>query len=100
MADDDVEVSGGVTDLTQEAYRELTVVVGPGVEGRAEIKYGRHTRSRRINDEGDIVVTKTVAERVELPEPMGDSGISEWLTESDEGQSLLTRYGWNGETDE
>jgi len=96
----DATASGEITDLTQEIYRELTVVVGSGVEGRAEIKYGRHTRTRKINDDGDVVVTKTVADRIELPEPMDDGEIGEWLTESDEGQELLTRYGWNGDTDE
>lgn len=72
-------------------------MVGPGVDGKAEIRFGRHTRSRRISEEGDIVVTHSVAERVTLPEPMADDEIDEWLEDSEEGQELMKRYGWTGE---
>jgi len=87
-------------DLTQEKYRELTVMTGPGVGGKAEIRYGRHTRSGRISEGGDVVVTHTVAERVTLPEVMSGEEIGEWLKESDEGQKLMTKYGWNGASDD
>jgi hypothetical protein len=85
-------------DFTQGKYRELTITQGPGVDGKAKIKYGRHTRRRRIDEEGNIVVVESVAERVTLPEPMSESEIDEWLQESDAGTELLERYGWDGET--
>ena len=100
MSNNNQDSESNVVDMTQDVYRELTIVVGPGVDGKAEIKYGRHTRSRRINEDGDVVVTKSVADRVLLPEPMEEDEIQTWLAESDQGQELLTRYGWNGEIDE
>lgn len=84
-------------DLTQGVYRELTIMVGPGVDGKASIKFGRHTERSRINEKGDVVVTQTVAERVTLPEPMDEQEISEWLEESERGREILKRFGWNGD---
>lgn len=84
-------------DLTQDVYRELTVTMGPGVDGKASIKHGRHTKRRKINGEGDVVVVETVAERVVLPEPMNDDEIEVWLKETEEGRKLLKRYGWEGD---
>lgn len=82
----------------QDQYRELTIMVGPGVDGKCEVRFGRHTESRRIREDGDgVEVVASVAERVELPEPMADDEIDEWLFETDEGRDTLKRHGWTGD---